>query len=162
MNLLPFVSETLVSASSKDEILEKLSLVTNSVDYLDKRTQTADASVFHGKIEASSFRISKIIQKADTFLPILSGKISETDRGCIIFLTYSLFPGAVFFLGFWTFILIGFAAYCLGITGELGHGIMCFGIAIFNYLLSLLFFQRQFKISRECFFRVIELPLMDK
>lgn len=162
MKLLPFVSETLVSAYSKDEILEKLRLVTNSVDYLDKRTQTALDSVFHGKIESSGFKISKIVQKADTFLPLLSGKISETDRGSIIFLTYRLFPGAAFFLGFWSFILMGFAGYCIGIMGELGNGIVCVGIAIFNYLLSLLFFQRQFKISRECFFRVIELPLMDK
>jgi len=162
LNPFPFVSETLASVYPKDEIIEKLRLVTNSVDYLDKRTQTGTDLVFHGKIESSGFRISKIIQKADTFLPLISGKISETERGCIIFLTYSLFPGAAFFLGFWTLILIGFAGYCIGVAGELGNGMICVGIAILNYLLNLLFFQRQFKASRESLFRVLELPLMDK
>lgn len=161
MNLFPFVSETLVSGHSKDDILQKLSLATDSIDYMDRRFQADNGAVFHGKITNKGFIVSKIIQKANTFLPLLSGKIEQTPRGSIIFLKYRLFPGAVFFLIFWSVILIGFAFFLLGISGEIFWGIGCLGAAILNYLLTLVFFNRQLKDSRKSFFDVIGLALQD-
>lgn len=161
MNLVPFHTETFVSALSKKEVLGHLSKVTAEVNYLDKRTQGGSQLLFYGMVGQKGFRISKAIQKGDTFLPMLLGKVEETPRGSIIFLKYKLFPGAIFFLAFWSVILLAFSGYYFGVTAQYLYGSICLGLAIFNYLFALFLFQRQVKSSREIFYNLISYQLKD-
>lgn len=59
---------------------------------------------------------------------------------------YRLFPGAIFFLAFWSIVLLGFAAYYLLVVDNLVDGLICFGLALVNYILGVFFFHRQVKL----------------
>lgn len=161
MNLTPFHSETFVSALSKKEILGHLCKVTSEVNYLDKQTLVSKGVLFYGMVGQKGFRISKAIQRGDTFLPMILGKVEETPRGSIVFLKYRLFPGAIFFLAFWSLVLIGFSGYYFGVMAHYLFGSICIGLAIINYVLALIFFQRQVKSSRKIFYNIISYQLKD-
>ncbi len=161
MNLLPYHSETLVSALSKQEVLGHLIRVTAEVNYLDQRTRGDKRILFNGMVGQKGFRISKVIDKGNTFLPLVLGQVEETPRGSIIFLKYKLFPGATFFLAFWSIVLVGFVFYFLAFAQNFGYGAICFALAILNYGLAIYFFNRQVKASRSVFYRLINFQLKD-
>jgi hypothetical protein len=162
LNLLPFHSETLVSALSKKEILGHLIRVTREVNFLDSRTQLDTKVKFNGMIGQEGFRISKAITRGNTFLPLISGEVESTPRGSIIFLRYRLFPGAVFFLAFWSLMLLGFSAYYFLAVSNLTNGLLCLALAFLNYAISMLFFHRQVKASREVFHELINFQMKGK
>lgn len=162
MNLIPYHTETLVSPLSKEEVLGHLMRVTREVNFLDSRTYQNEQIKFNGMIGREGFRISRSIKKGDTFLPLLIGKLEDTPRGSIIFLEYRLFPSAVFFLAFWSVILLAFSAFYLFFLPNFTYSLICFLLAIGNYALGLLFFKRQFKLSREVFHQLINFQLKDK
>jgi hypothetical protein len=162
LNLIPYHSETLVSALSKEEVLGNLMRVTREVNFLDTSTLLDEKIKFNGMIGRESFRISKAIKKGETFLPLVIGKVEGTPRGSIIFLQYRLFPSALFFLIFWTIILIGFSLFHVFAIPNLLNSILCIFLAAVNYGLGLLFFHRQLKISRKIFHELIDFQMKDK
>jgi len=88
MNWLPFGRETLVSALSKEEVLDRLAAVTRGT----RREGLPEIRpLFNGSVEEDGFRLSRVIEKGDNFLPLLLGKVEETPRGCIIFVRYQIF-----------------------------------------------------------------------
>lgn len=162
MNLLPFHSETLVSALTKEEVLGHLIRVTREVNFLDARTQQDSKVRFHGMIGQAGFRISRAIKRADSFLPLMRGEVESTPRGCIIFVKYSLFPTTILFLSFWSVVLLAFAAYYFVGLQNINYGSICIGLAVLNYALGIFFFQRQVKASRELFHELINLEMKGK
>ncbi len=162
MNLIPYHTETLVSPLSKEEVLGHLMRVTREVNFLDPRSYLNDQIKFNGIVGREGFRISRSIKKGDTFLPLLIGKLEDTPRGSIIFMEYRLFPSAVFFLAFWSIILTAFSAYYLLAQPNLSYSLICFMLAISNYGLGLMFFNRQYRLSREVFHQLINFQLKDK
>ncbi|WP_296698287.1 hypothetical protein [Algoriphagus sp.] len=161
MNLLPYHSETLVSALSKQEVLGHLIRVTAEVNYLDKRTVGNKKILFNGMVGQKGFQISRVIDKGNTFIPLVVGQVEETARGSIIFLKYKLFPGAIFFLAFWSVILVGFVAYFFAISQNFNFGAICLALAILNYGGAVFFFNRQVKASRKVFHQLINFQLKD-
>ncbi len=161
MNLLPYDSETLVSALSKEEVLSHLNRVTREVNYLDPRTQVKGEVVFNGIVGQKGFRISKVVNRADTFLPLILGKVEATPRGSIIFINYRLFPGALFFLAFWSIILVAFTAFYTFLIPNYGHAVICFAISLVNYVIAMYFFNRQVKASHKVFHQLINFQMKD-
>jgi hypothetical protein len=161
LNLIPYHSETLVSALSKKMVLSKLDKVTVEVNYLDRRSQQDRSAFFNGIIRQNGFRISKIIDRGDTFLPLLLGTIEETPRGCILFLRYRLFPGALFFLGFWSVILLATAAFYVWVTPNYLYATIAVTLTILNYLIAILLFNRQVKNSRGIFYNLLNFQIKD-
>lgn len=161
MNLLPYHSETLVSALSKQEVLGHLIRVTAEVNYLDKRTVGNKRILFNGMVGQKGFHISRVIDRGNTFIPLVVGQVEETPRGSIIFLKYKLFPGAKFFLAFWTVVLVGFVAYFFAIAQNFAFGAICLALAIVNYGMAVFFFNRQVKASRKVFYQLINFQLKD-
>lgn len=161
MNLLPYHSETLVSALSKEEVLGQLIRVTAEVNYLDQRTRGDKKVLFNGMVGQKGFQISNVVDRGNTFIPLVIGQLEETHRGSIIFLKYKLFPGAVFFLAFWSIILVGFVFYFFGIAQNFNFGAICLALAILNYGLAIYFFNRQVKASRKVFHQLINFQLKD-
>ena len=158
---LPFHSETLVSSFSKKEVTASLKKVTCEVNYLDQRTRQQNDVLFNGLIGDSGFRISKVIDRGDTFLPLILGEIEDTPRGSIIFLKYKLFPGAIFFLTFWSLALLGFAAFFIWVQTNFTYAAICLTLAVSNYFISNFFFQRQVKLSRHIFMKLISFQMKD-
>lgn len=161
MNLLPYDSETLVSVLSKEEVLGHLNRVTREVNYLDQRTRTKGDILFNGIVGQKGFRISKVVDRADTFLPLILGKVEATPRGSIIFIDYRLFPWALFFLGFWSIILLGFTAFYSFLIPNYGYAALCFTLSLVNYVIAMYFFNRQVKASRKVFHRLINFQMKD-
>lgn len=161
MNLFPYDSETFVSTLSKEEVLGHLNRVTQEVNFLDQRTLAKGDKVFNGIVGKRGFRISKIVGRADTFLPLILGNVESTARGSIIFINYRLFPGALFFLGFWSIILIAFSAFYLFILPNYGYAMLCISLALINYLTAMFFFNRQVKQSRKVFYQLINFQMKD-
>ena len=161
MNFLPFHSETLVSALSREEVLGHLIRVTKEVNFLDTRTQQDPKIRFNGMIGQEGFRISKAIKKGDSFLPLITGEVESTPRGSIIFIRYRLFPMTAFFMGFWSIVLICFTGFYFGVEGNAVNGSICLGLALLNYILGIFFFHRQVKASREVFHQLINFQMKD-
>lgn len=162
LNLLPYHRETLVSSYAGVEVKRQLAEATVEVNYLDRRSQAKKKGIlFNGLIGEKGFRISKVIDKGDTFLPLILGEIEETPRGCIIFMHFRLFPGAIFFLVFWTLLLLAFSAYFLFVTQNYFNGSICLFLTIVNYLVSMLFFHRQVQSSRKAFYTLINFQMKD-
>jgi hypothetical protein len=161
LKLLPYNSEILVSILSKKEVLSQLSKVTVEVNYLDRMTQQDQNFFFSGIVGQSGFRISKVVNRGDTFLPLLLGKVEETPRGCILFLRYKLFPGAFFFLSFWTVILLAASAFYILITPNYLYATAALGLTALNYFVALFFFNRQVKISREILNKHLNFQMKD-
>lgn len=162
MNFLPFHSETLVSALSKKEVLGHLIRVTREVNFLDARTQQDSKIQFNGMIGQEGFRISRAIKRGDSFLPQICGEVESTPRGSIIFLKYKMFPATVFFLAFWSIVLLAFSVFYFSALRNIGYGSICLGLAALNYGLGIFFFQRQVKLSRDVFHELINFEMKDK
>lgn len=162
MNLLPAHSEILVSSLSKKEVLGHLIRVTREVNFLDARTQQDSKIQFNGMIGQEGFRISRAITKGDSFLPLITGEVESTPRGCIIFIRYKLFPTTLFFLAFWSVILLAFAGFYLAALRNIEYGIICLALAVLNYAMGIFFFQRQVKASREVFHELINFQMKGK
>lgn len=161
MKLLPYHSEILVSILSKKEVLSQLSKVTVEVNYLDRRTQQDQNFFFNGIVGQSGFKISKVVTRGDTFLPLLLGEVEETPRGCILFLRYKLFPGAFLFLSFWTVILLAASAFYILVTPNYLYATAALGLTALNYFVALFFFNRQVKISREILNKHLNFQMKD-
>lgn len=163
MQLLPYHQETLVSPLSREALLARLAQVT--------RTQVSPQQgkgeelpqlegkqvVFNGAIGEANFRLSQVLRKGDTFLPLLLGQVEATPRGCLLFIRYRLFPSAVFFLVFWTIVLLSFSTFYFFVEQQYGYGAICLALALGNYAASVFFFQRQLMRCRRLFEDVINL-----
>ena len=155
MNWLPFGRETLVSALSKEEVLDRLAAVTRGT-----RSEGLPEirPLFNGLVEADGFRLSRVIEKGDNFLPLLLGKVEATPRGSILFVRYQLFSTTRFFLWFWTGILLGFSLFFFLGSQQFLQGGVCLSLMGLNYALAVFFFHRQLLPSKKLFQEVINFP----
>jgi hypothetical protein len=155
MNWLPFGREILVSALSKEEVLDHLAAVTRGT----RREGLPEIRpLFNGSVEEDGFRLSRVIEKGDNFLPLLLGKVEDTPRGSIIFVRYQLFATTRFFLWFWTLALLAFSLFFLLVTNQFLQGGACLFLSGINYALAVFFFHRQLVPSKKLFQEVINFP----
>lgn len=155
MQLFPNFSETLVSSLSKEEILHRLEKVTKNVNYLDIETQKEDNYKFNGVIQENGFSISLIIKKADSFLPLIKGRIESTKTGIILFLDYTLFPGSVFFLAFWSVICLALSGLFSSLIPKPELATAIFLIGAFNYWFAWAHFKRKVRFSQNLFYELL-------
>lgn len=161
MRIFPIHSEILVSPLSKTEVLNKVDEVTQDVNFLDYINRTDNSYKFNGQVDERSFRISLIVNKADSFLPLIRGQVEPTGKGSIIFLNYSFFPGSMFFIGLWTGITLALGLFFLLLANMPGYASLCFLAGGGNYLFALLHFKRKIKASKNVFENILILQTMD-
>lgn len=149
MPFFPNHSEVLVSTLKKEEILKRLDLVTESANFLDYKSNLGH--LFNGNLEKDRFRISLVIDKADSFLPLIKGNMESTPSGSILFLNYSLFPGSAFFLGLWTMLTVLLALIFVVLVDKPYLALISIGFGIGNYWFAWFNFKRKIKISQEIF-----------
>ncbi len=158
MHYLPRYSEVLVSSLSLEEVIMRLESVTQKVDYLTYRgDQPEHQPLFNGKVEKDSFRLSLVINKADSFLPLIKGKVEPTPSGCIIFLDFTLFSGSVFFLIFWSVVTLVMGLFFFMAAGEPWFALITFGVGIGNVLFAWIHFKRKVKQSQKIFHDMLSL-----
>ena len=155
MNWLPIGRETLVSALSKEELLNRLATVTRGTR---DEGPPEFRPLFYGQVGAHGFRISRVIEKGDNFLPLIQGKVEATPRGSILYVRYQLFSTTRFFLWFWTGILLGFSLFFFLVSQQFVQGGACLSLMAVNYALAVFFFHRQLVPSKKLFQEVINFP----
>lgn len=157
MPFFPKQSEVLVSSLTKQEVLEKLNQVTKDPNFLDYETRQKDHYQFNGTLKKDGFRISLVITKADSFLPLIKGKLDDTPSGSILFLEYSLFPGSVFFLGFWSVVTLLLFFFFGFMVEKPGFALISLVIGIGNYIFAWNHFKRKIKTSQKIFLELLNL-----
>ncbi|PRY89697.1 hypothetical protein [Mongoliibacter ruber] len=156
MPFLPFQSEILVSSLKKEEVLLRLDKVTRNVNFLDLEARKSDGYKFNGVISPDAFRVSLVIDKADSFLPLIKGNIEDSGNGSILFLEYRLFPSSVFFLVFWSLVTLGLFFF-FGLTAEKPlYALISLAIGLVNYLFAWSYFKKKTKISQQIFHRLLQ------
>lgn len=156
MPFLPFQSEILVSVLTKDEVLIRLDKVTRNVNFLDLEARKVDGFLFNGTLSTDSFRVSLVIDKADSFLPLIKGKIEDSGNGTILFLEYSLFPASIFFLVFWSLVTISLFFFFGLIAGKPLYALVSLALGLGNYFFAWSYFKKKTKISQEIFHRLLQ------
>jgi len=159
--IFPAHSETIVFAINRKELVKRLDQVTQNVNFLDFDNTKKKSYLFNGVVQEDSFRISLVIDKADSFLPLITGKIDSTAVGCILFMKYSLFPGASFFLGFWSVIILAMSLFFFWGKSDPAYGFLCLAIGLGNYLFAWMHFKRKIKKSQILFYQLVNLQVRD-
>ncbi len=158
MHYLPQYSEVLVSSMSKEDVILRLESVTQKVDYLTYRgDQSVHQPLFNGKVEKDSFRLSLVINKADSFLPLINGEIESAPSGCIIFLDFTLFSGSAFFLIFWSVVTLVMGLFFLFAASEPWFALITFGVGIGNVIFAWTHFKRKVRQSQKIFHDMLSL-----
>lgn len=157
MPFFPKHSEVLVSALKKEEVLERLDVVTRDPNFLDYESRNESGYQFNGTLGIESFTISLVITKADSFLPLIKGKLEDTPSGSILFLDYTLFPGSVFFLGFWSSVTILLFFFFGFMADKPGFALISLFVGIGNYVFAWKHFMRKIKVSQKIFHELLNL-----
>lgn len=157
MDIFPHHSEILVSSFSCEEVVRKIAAVTKKIDYLDYREYSVKSYQFNGKIDKSRFRLSLVIRRADSFLPLIRGKIEPTKTGCILFLKYTLFPSSIFFLAFWSVITLFMAIFFFFYENQWIYAAACLMAGIGNFAFSWFYFKSKLKQSQLIFHQMLDL-----
>lgn len=161
MHLFPYHQETLVSPLSQEALLSRLAEVTRMQTAAQEAKGgvlpllAARQTLFNGTIGATGFRLSQVITKGNTFLPLLLGRVEATPRGCLLFIRYRLFPSALIFMIFWTVVLLSFSMFYFFVAQHYAYGALCLVLAVGNYVSAVFFFHRQLGRSRQLFQDVI-------
>lgn len=161
MKIFPSYSEVLVSPYSSEEVARKLQAVTKQVNYLDSPLKLNKTHHFNGQVGMRSFQLSLIINRADSFLPLIKGTIEPVKSGCILFLNYSLFPSSVMFLAFW-----GMVTFFMALFFVLSENQWLFALAsilagVGNFLFAWSYFKSKLKQSQTVFHQMLSLQEKD-
>ena len=104
MTLLPNHYETFVLTQPSLETIKKIRDATTSKTLVPGHPSGAR---FTGWVKENRFRVSLKISKPNNYIPLVTGRIEPTSTGCLVFVTYKLFPVTKMFLVFWSaFILL--------------------------------------------------------
>jgi hypothetical protein len=156
MSLMPVHTEILVSSLSAQEVVRRLDAVTKDV-YNQEVREFQPLKKFNGKVNKRSFHLSLGVESGETFLPLIHGHIDPTTNGCILFLKFTLFPGAIFFLYFWLLVTLLIGLFFLFIEKNGIFALLSFGAGAGNLAFAWAHFQRKVKVSELIFREMLSL-----
>lgn len=157
MNIFPHHSEILVSSFSCEEVARKIAAVTKRVNYMDYGEYSIESYRFNGEIDTKRFRLSLLIKRADSFLPLIHGKIEPTSSGCILFLKYTLFPSSIFFLAFWSIVTVLMAVLFMFYDKQWLYAAACLLAGTGNFVFAWVYFKSKLKQSQMIFHQMLSL-----
>ncbi|MEZ4973163.1 MAG: hypothetical protein R2820_07615 [Cyclobacteriaceae bacterium] len=153
ITILPHFQETVISTQSSAYIISKIDAATSSKLLL--QNQNDPSCFFTGWIREERFRISLKINRPNNYLPLVIGNVESTSNGCIIFLSYRLFPTTKLFLAFWDlFILI----VCLTAGYQYQtflYGVLGILLVVFIQWIAWSNFNLQLKRTRELLINIL-------
>ena len=157
MNIFPNHSEILVSSFSCEEVARKIAAVTKKVNYLDYAEYSVENYQFNGEVDKNRFRLSLVIKRADSFLPLINGKIEPTRSGCILFLKYTLFPSSILFLAFWSAVTLLAALFLALNNNQWLYASLCVLAGAGNFAFAWMYFKSKLKQSQMIFHQMLSL-----
>lgn len=154
ITILPSARQTLVVALPWEETLARLAGATRPSARSVKEVENPGAP-FTGWVKADEFSVSISLQRPNSFVPLLTGKIEPTSGGCIVFMHYRLFPSTRIYLLFWTFFSAGIGT-CIGyFVGYYSYALFGFGSAGLILWISWANFRIQQRKTSEAFARLL-------
>ncbi|SFF38796.1 hypothetical protein [Thermoflexibacter ruber] len=149
--IFPYYKQTFVSSYTQEQILERLREFTKE----EGKESNPVRREFNGKIDTDGFQISRMITQANTFLPVIKGKIEGTKTGSILFITCEMFYTTKILLFIWTVIpLLIFLLTLLFVQGYF-YPLLALFFGLFNYIVSVANFHRQRKISMQILDKIL-------
>lgn len=155
MLFLPFESLTITTHLNPDEVRERLFNVIEP----PKRFRSSglfskpSSKPYEGTISGNSFRIHKIINYRNSFLPIIEGKICPETMGCKINIKMNMHIAVILFMFFWIGNLlpvsVGFLLAMLTDASMGIAGLVPLGMCIFGYFLCTLNFKAEARNSKD-------------
>lgn len=101
--LLPTYKETLVIPRPAEEVLQQLANSTSNQAFLQPHEPIL---LFNGWVREDRFRISVRARRANHFMPLAIGHLETSSTGCILLISYSLFPTIRLLLNLWTILIV--------------------------------------------------------
>lgn len=148
MTLIPHKQETLVLPITAERVINRLSRVTQPVGLIAPRPENSSIS-FNGIISNSKFKISRKLHYPQNYLPVINGRVEGSSRGCILFLSYNLFFSSLMFFSFWTIMTVVIGVFFILWPQEYFYAALSFSAGVFNYLVTVLNFNKQVNLSRQ-------------
>ena len=162
VRLSPTYSEILVSPLPAEEVMKKALRVTREMNYSDPISiESQEKHLFNGSVDKNTFQLSLKTENADSFIPLIRGKVETTRKGCILFLHYSFFPSTVFFIGFWVVVTFFMMLFFLTLQLDLKLAALCLVAGMGNYWFSSMHFMRKVKQSQQALHRMLDLQPND-
>ncbi|HSI75202.1 MAG TPA: hypothetical protein VK957_04895 [Lunatimonas sp.] len=145
-----------------EEVMKKALRVTREMNYSDPISiESQEKHLFNGSVDKNTFQLSLKTENADSFIPLIRGKVETTRKGCILFLHYSFFPSTVFFIGFWVVVTFFMMLFFLTLQLDLKLAALCLVAGMGNYWFSSMHFMRKVKQSQQALHRMLDLQPND-
>lgn len=142
--------------------MKKALRVTREMNYSDPISiESQEKHLFNGSVDKNTFQLSLKTENADSFIPLIRGKVETTRKGCILFLHYSFFPSTVFFIGFWVVVTFFMMLFFLTLQLDLKLAALCLVAGMGNYWFSSMHFMRKVKQSQQALHRMLDLQPND-
>lgn len=155
--LLPYTYETIVSSSDSEALYKRLWNVTEPNGEDEWMPDVEDEQLmFVGKVKQYGFQLSRRVQRANNYLPLMRGHIESTSLGSIVFIRYRLFLWTFSFLVFWSVLTMIFALYFMVYEEVYVNAIVSLLLGVANYVVAVLNFHRQVKVSSKLLRTVLE------
>jgi hypothetical protein len=155
--LLPLSRETIVSSYDAKKLSQRLWKATNPIKgetwMPDVRE---DELLFNGWVKSGRFRLSRKVNRANNFLPVINGRIESSSMGSIVFVRYSLFIWTLSFLIFWSVLTSLFALYFFVYEKIYINAIFSLLLGVANYVIAVLNFHKQVRISSQTLHKVLQ------
>lgn len=155
MLFLPWENFTITTTLNSEQVKERLSNIIEPPKMFRRASLWGKppAKPYEGIISGNNFRINKIINYRNSFLPIIEGKIYPESFGCQLKIKMNLHMIVIVFLLFWmgNLLPIGlllFAAMIAGNNIEPVMGVVPLGMCLFAYLLCLICFKLEAQNSK--------------
>jgi hypothetical protein len=159
--LFPRYSEVLVSRFTTNQLMQVIGNATVNVDYLEYSPSNNKGYFFNGQLYQNTFNLSLLVEKADSFLPLIKGKIEQTPMGCILFVSYELFSSSSFFLFFWSIIPLLLGLMFILMEDKYVHATVALLFSIANYGFGIYHFKRKVAVSSAIFRMLLNPPVED-
>ncbi len=154
MSILPFEKLTIHTDLTPEQIKEKLEQFVEPYQMF-RNTFKQPNKPYNGKIQETSFRITRNINYRNSFLPVIKGKIMPNDygKGSQINITMSLHSFVIVFMTFWLFMVGGGGISLLFLMISSGkfmlEGLIPVGMFIFGCLLTIIPFKIEANIAKK-------------
>ena len=153
MTLLPRYYETFVLVRYPDEVIGAISKVTTGRLLLQNKT--SEEFLFSGWAQKYKFRIALKVNRPNSFLPLAIGKAEKTSSGCLLFVTYQLFPSMRMFLIFWSLLLLIIGLVAAHQYHSVIYFIAAMPLLAFIYWVVWSNFNIQLKFTREAILKIL-------
>jgi len=149
INLLPAYHETLVLPLSVAEVFERLAAATSNQIERERRI------IFNGWVKEDRFRISIRQRRPSNYIPVVTGQVEFTSRGCIIFTDYKLLPAVKLFLTFWSLLILLGSLFVGFQYANFAYTLAGMGILAVIHLIVWSNFKLQLQPTRELILEVL-------